>query len=553
MVSLIILSALVLFVAAYFIYGRFLDRQFDISDQKATPSHTEYDGIDRVPANKAVLLGHHFSSIAGAGPIVGPVIAAVAFGWLPALLWILIGSIFIGGVHDFSSLVASIRHRARSIAEIAREYMSTTAYKLFLTFIWLTLVYVLTVFTDLTTTTFVQDGGVATSSILFIALAVGFGITVYRIKMPVWLASLIFVPLVFAGIWLGQIIPLKIEMIPAFIAGNPAKTWNLLLIFYAFLASTTPVWILLQPRDYLSSYLLYASVLGGFIGILAGGFALEYPAYTAFHIPALGTLAPILFITIACGACSGFHSIVASGTSSKQLNKESDARAIGYGAMLIEGFVAVISLATVAILVKGDMATVQDPLYIYGSGMGKFLSTFGLPPQIGFSFGLLALSTFILTTLDTATRLGRYIFEEFFNLKGAAARYLSTLATLLLPTVFLMITLKDPNGNPIPAWKAIWPVFGATNQLLAGLALLVVTVWLKKIGKKIFYIVVPMLFMIGMTLWALVLLIFQYRLSTIGIIAAALLILALLLIVDGSLIFKNIYFPGVRLSKEHSE
>lgn len=540
MILFILLIAMVLFVSAYFLYGKFLEKRYNISDKCPTPSHTDYDGVDRVPANKAVLLGHHFSSIAGAGPIVGPIIAAVAFGWLPALLWIIIGSIFIGGVHDFSALIASIRHKARSIAEIAKEYMSPSAYKLFLAFIWLTLVYVLTVFTDLTATTFVQDGGVATSSLLFIALALGFGMFVYRFKVPVLWSSLIFVPLVFFAVWLGQQVPLSADLLPAFIGDNPAKTWDIILILYCFIASTTPVWILLQPRDYLSSYLLYSSVLGGFIGILLGGFSLQYPAFHTYYVPAMGSLIPILFITVACGACSGFHSVVASGTSSKQLNKESDAKMVGYGAMLIEGFVAVIALATVAMLVKGDPLTSQAPLTIYGTGMGKFLSTIGLPPQLGFSFGLLALSTFILTTLDTATRLGRYIFEEFFNLKDGSVRYLSTLATLILPTIFVLIAIKDPQGQPLPAWKAIWPVFGATNQLLAGLALLVITVWLKKTGKKILFVVVPMIFMVVMTVWALVLLIGEYGLSTIGVIAMALLIMAILLIVQAFLSIKKI-------------
>ena len=532
MLFLILLIPLLLFVLAYRFYGKFLVKRFDIDNNRATPSHTSYDGVDRVPANRAVLLGHHFSSIAGAGPIVGPIIAAVAFGWLPALIWVILGSIFIGGVHDFSSLVASIRHKARSIAEIAREYMSPAAYKLFLVFIWLTLVYVLTVFTDLTSTTFIQDGGVATSAMIFIALAVGFGLSVYRLKIPVLWSSFIFVPLIFIGIWVGQILPLNPSLVPVLIGENPAKTWNIVLLIYCFAAATTPVWILLQPRDYLSSYLLYFSVLAGLIGILFGGFTLQYPAYNAYYIPAMGSMIPILFITVACGACSGFHSIVASGTSSKQLNMESDARVIGYGAMLIEGLVAVIALSTVAIIMKGDPLTSKEPLIIYGNGMGKFLGILGIPPKIGFSFGLLALSTFILTTLDTATRLGRYIFEEFFLIKNSNVRYLSTLATLIVPAIFVLISLKDPGGNPIPAWKAIWPVFGATNQLLAGLALLVIVVWMKKEGKKSIFVLIPMIFMIVMTIWALALLLLEFRLSIIGFIAMALLVLAVLLIVE---------------------
>jgi carbon starvation protein len=541
MLIFILLLALGLFALAYGFYGRFLSKRFDIDDNRSTPSHTTYDGVDRVPAQRMVLLGHHFSSIAGAGPIIGPVIASVAFGWLPVLLWIILGSIFIGGVHDFASLIASIRHRARSIAEIAREYMSTTAYKLFLAFIWLTLVYVLTVFADLTSATFVQNGGVATSSIIYIMLAIGFGLSIYRLKLPILWSSFIFVPLIFAGIWIGQLIPFDASILTEYVNVNPAKIWSIILIAYCFIASVTPVWILLQPRDYLSSYLLYASVIAGLVGILFGGFSLHFPAFNAYYVPAVGSVFPILFITVACGACSGFHSIVASGTSSKQLNKETDARMVGYGAMLIEGLVAVIALSTVAIMIKGDVQAIKEPLQIYGLGMGKFLSVLGLPHNIGVSFGLLALSTFILTTLDTATRLGRYIFEEFFNIKEPRVRYFTTLATLTLPTIFVLLQLKDANGNLIPAWKAIWPVFGATNQLLAGLALLVIVVWMKKQGKKTVFVFIPMVFMVVMTVWALTLLVSEFKFNTIGIIAAALLILAVLLIREAITIILKLY------------
>ncbi len=521
-----LLSALV-FGLAYVVYGRFLEKRFDVSAGRPTPSHTDYDGIDRVPAHRAVLLGHHFSSIAGAGPIVGPIIAATAFGLAPAFLWILLGAIFIGGVHDFAALMASIRHRARSIAEIAREHLPPMSYKLLLLFIWLALVYVLTVFTDLTATTFVQDGGVATSSILFMALAVGFGLCLNRLRWRLWKASLVFVPLVFVAVEAGQLLPLSASRIPGLIGGNPAKTWDLVLLVYCFIAAVTPVWILLQPRDYLSSYLLYGSLLGGLLGILFGGFALAAPVFIGWSAPGVGTLFPILFITVACGACSGFHAIVASGTSSKQLNRETDARAIGYGAMLIEGLVAVIALATVAMLPRDSALFTKAPLQIYGAGMGKFLAVFGIPERTGVSFGLLALSTFILTTLDTATRLGRYVFEEFFGMTDTRGRYGATLATLALPAFFVLITLKDAQGNPMPAWKAIWPVFGATNQLLAGLALLVIAVWLRQTGKRAGFVIAPMLFMVIMTLWSLTLLIRQYKLSLIGIIAIILLALAI--------------------------
>ncbi|MFH1716131.1 MAG: carbon starvation protein A [Planctomycetota bacterium] len=533
MLVAILLIAVAGFSLAYVVYGRFLANRYELDDNRPTPSHTDYDGIDRIPAHKAVLLGHHFSSIAGAAPIVGPIIAALAFGWLPVVIWIILGTIFIGGVIDFSALVASIRHNARSIAEIARKYVSPLAYRLLLAFIWLTLVYVLTVFADLTATTFADDGGVASSSLMFIALAVLFGLALNKMKIPLLWASAVFVPLVFLAVWAGQKVPISASLIPEIVAGEPKKTWAVILILYCFVASTTPVWILLQPRDYLSSYLLYASVLSGFVGIVIGGFTIQYPAFTTWSVPQTGTLFPILFITVACGACSGFHSIVASGTSSKQLNKETDSRAIGYGGMLLEGVVAVIALATVAMLPKGDPLTMKAPLAIYGSGIANFLSVLGVPEKLGFSFGLLALSAFILTTLDTATRLGRYIFEELFNLKGAHSRYFSTLATLVLPTVFVLINLKDAQGNLIPAWKAIWPVFGTCNQLLAGLVALVIAVWLRKTGKKVGFILGPLFFMNIVTVWALVLLVRQHDMSSaVRVIAAVLLLLALVLIVE---------------------
>lgn len=538
MLAIIFIGAMVFFIAAYFLYGRFLARRLGVNDTRPTPSHTEYDGIDYVPTHPLVLLGHHFSAIAGAGPIVGPIIAALAFGWMPTLLWVLIGAVFIGGVQDFSVLVVSIRHKGCSLAQIARESMSPLAFRLLLLFIWLALVYVLTVFTDLTASTFVEDGGVATASVVFIVLALGFGVFVYRLKVNVIVSTLIFVPLVFLFVWLGQLMPIAPDIFRDMIGVDPKKAWCTLLMFYCFAASVAPVWILLQPRDYLCSYLLYASVFGGFLGILFGGFAIEYPAFKAFHNEQLGPLVPILFITIACGACSGFHSLVASGTTAKQINKESHALAIGYGSMLVEGIVAVMALLIVAMLSLNGELVKQEPLMIYGNGMGKFMGVFGIPAKFGFAFGLLALSTFILTTLDAATRLGRYIFEEFTNMRRGRARYLSSFATILLPLIFVMITIKDPHGNPLPAWKAIWPVFGATNQLLAGLALLVIMVWLKRNGKRTIFVFLPMVFMVAVTVWALCLLIGQYKLSLIGIISIVLLLLAILLVIESVRVLK---------------
>ncbi len=530
MLTIIFLIGVFSFILAYIFYGKYLSKVFKLDDSIKTPAHVVNDGIDYVPTNPLVLFGHHFSSIAGAGPVLGPIIAASAFGWLPALAWVILGAIFVGGVHDFSALVASIRHRARSIAEIAHDYMSRRAYLLFLAFVWLALVYVLTVFTDLTSATFVADPGVATSSIIYIILALLFGISIYIFRFPISISTIVFVSLVFASIWLGQLFPLN--FLSPFILGNLNKTWSMLIVGYCFVASITPVWILLQPRDYLSSYLLYSSVIAGFLGILIGGFSVNFPAFRAVYSGGVGYIFPMLFITIACGAISGFHSIVSSGTTAKQLNKESDARPIGYGGMLVEGLVALIALSTLMIVPATASLLKRPPLEIYATGIGRFLSIFGFSPHFGYSFGLLALSTFILTTLDTATRLARYIFQEFFGLVDPKWRYLATIATLILPAIFLLITFTSPQGVAIPAWSVIWPVFGATNQLLGALALLVITLWLIEIDRPWIFAAIPMLFMIIITVTALTLLIFQYKFSIIGIIAIILFLLAILLIFE---------------------
>lgn len=532
MLDIFFVVSAVVFIAAYFLYGKFIARKYNLNADNPTPSHTMHDGIDYVPTHKAVLLGHHFSSIAGAGPIVGPIIAALAFGWLPVLFWVIIGSIFIGGVHDFSSLVVSMRHKARSISDITNDYLSPRARRFFLLFVWLALVYVIIVFTDLTAETFINDGGVATISLFYIIIAILFGLWVYKFKLSIVSGTLIFVPFIFIMIWLGEKFPIDTVFMKG-IFGDAKKGYAVILIVYCFFASILPVWFLLQPRDYLSSYLLYASVLFGMAGIFAGGFNLNFPPFLGFYSSELGAIFPILFITVACGAVSGFHSLVASGTSSKQIDKETDACLIGYGGMLIEGLVAVIALSTVMMLGKTDSLIKSQPLLIYASGMGRFFEVIGLDKSYGLSFGLLALSSFILTTLDTATRIGRYIFEEFFNYSTKTSKFIATAVTLILPVIFSLITLNDAAGKPIPTWKFIWPLFGATNQLLGALALLVLFIWLKKSGKRAGFILIPMLFMIAVTISSLFLLILKYKFSLIGSIAIILFLLSIFLIADG--------------------
>jgi len=525
MIAAILVLSIVFFYFAYVYYGKKLGNLFDLNNEKQTPAHSLQDNIDYIPTPAPILMGHHFSSIAGAGPIVGPIIAALAFGWLPVLCWILVGAVLIGGVHDATSLIASIRYKAKSIACVAKENVSTRAYLLFLVFIWLALVYVVTVFMDLTSTTFSMDKSAASSSIMFIGIALCFGLSHYKLKIPFSLCTVAFVSMLLGSVWLGNKYPLTIP--PVF--GDVQKTWSFILIGYCFIASITPVWFLLQPRDYLSSYCLYISAFGAFLGILLGGFPVNFPAYIGFEAGSHAILYPLLFINVACGACSGFHSLVSSGTTSKQLNLETDAIKIGYGAMLIEGIVAVIALATIMIIGRTNPLCNKSPLIIYSAGMGKFFGVFGLDAKIGQSFALLALSTFILTTLDTATRLGRYILEEMCQAWDMKInRYFSTALTLVLPAIFIVITLKDVNGNPIPAWKAIWPVFGATNQLLAALTLLTVTVWLRKMEKPFFITLIPMIFMLVTSMWALVLITQSHGVSLIGVIAVSLFLLGCL-------------------------
>jgi carbon starvation protein len=527
MLTAIILIGFVLFVLAYRFYGRWLDKQFGMDPARVTPAQKNYDGIDYVPAKTPVLMGHHFSSIAGAGPIVGPIIAVSFFGWLPAVLWIILGSILIGGVHDYSALVVSIRHKAQSIAQVAKRLTSPTANKLYLVFIWLAMVYVLTAFVDLTASSFVADGGVASSSTMYIGLALLLGFFGYRLRLPLGWLSVVFVPLVFLIIWLGQTVPMGA---PAAIAhGDPKTTWALILLGYCFVASITPVWVLLQPRDYLSSFLLVACVIGGLLGIVFGNHTYDVAPFLGFNT-SIGMLFPALFITIACGACSGFHSIVASGTTAKQLNNERNARPVAYGSMLVEGMLALIAVS--AIIVAGGALDGKAPTVVFAEGMGKFVGALGVSPALGTSFGLLALSTFLLTTLDTGTRLARYILEELFGVWGMKAHVFAAVVTLVLPAWLSLTQFTDAQGAAVPVWRAIWPVFGATNQLLGALALLTVSVWLKRTGRRTFFTVIPMLFMFAVTLLALAQLVIREQFNVIGVIAGLLFVLAIVLIVE---------------------
>ena len=505
MICAIVLATMAIFIVAYLTYGRFVARQMSLGDTYRTPAHEINDGLDYVPARAPLLLGQHFSAIAAAGPIVGPILATIWFGWLPAWLWIVLGAIFIGGVHDMAALTASVRHKAASVGEIARRYLPGRTYIFFLVFIWLTLVYVIVAFTDITGQTFkaVAQGeaygpGVAASSILYLALAVVMGVLLRFSKLKLWLLTAIFLPLVLLAVWIGPQLPAPVLN---FFGGISAKQWDVFLLVYCFIASIIPMWLLLQPRGYLGGWLLYLTIFIGLAGALFGGFGIEQPALNVAGLKSLANgklLFPFLFITVACGACSGFHAIVSSGTTSKQLNKETDARAIGYGAMLLEGVVAVLALATVIMIKPGSDQLKMDPNLIYANGLAKYLGLMGVSFGVAFPFALLAFSTFVYDTLDVSTRLARYILQELTGWHGLLGGCLATAISLAAPLVFLLAAKEK-------AYLVAWPIFGTSNQMLASLTLLAISGWLISSGKRAFYVIVPMIFMLVTTMVALIL------------------------------------------------
>jgi len=520
-ILIIVGGGTVILVIAYFLYGTFISKKvFALNDENKTPAVEMEDGLDYVPTDAKFLSGQHFSAIAAAGPVTGPIIAGLAFGWVPALIWILLGTIFIGGVHDMGALVASVRNKARSITETVRQNISTRAWVLFNLFIYFTLIMIIVAFTDITTSAFVNTvdigngkmvggGAIATSSLLYLILPVIMGFLLRYTKLGLKWATIIFLPLVGVAVWVGQYIPLNLQSILGMATPADAqKVWNVIVLIYCFVAAIVPVWALLQPRGHLGGYFMYASLLVAFIGVIFGNFQIQYPAFNPKGLENPWPLMiPTLFITVACGACSGFHSLVGSGTTSKQLKKESDAKPIAYGMMLAESVVAMIALATVMMLAKDSPLVSKSPNFIYASGLGSFMSLIGISPAFGVSFGLMAFTTFVYDTLDICTRLGRYIIQELTGWKGWFGRILSTVLTGGIPLILMSITLTDAAGKPVTAWSVFWTTFGASNQLLAALALIGITVWLfntAKFKQAWLFTFLPALFMFVMSSWAFV-------------------------------------------------
>lgn len=556
---LLVIISVAILAGGYVFYGKWLCKQWGVGESKEkTPAHTLEDGVDYVPSKTPVLMGHHFSSIAGAGPITGPIGAAM-FGWVPVVLWILIGGIFFGGVHDFGALVASVRHKGQSIGEVISANMSKRAKKLFLIFAYLTLILVVAAFASIVASTFGakydESGGldkvasatnasVAMVSLLFILIAIAFGFGVYRWKMSMEVSTVLGV------VGIVAIMAIGMNFHPLYLS---TKTWMFVVGIYIAIASVAPVWILLQPRDYLSSFLLYAMLAVAAFGVIGAHPNIDpelFPAFTGFAVDngnGIQYLFPILFTTVACGAISGFHSLVSSGTTSKQLDKEENAKPIAYGGMLLECVLAVLTVCAIAYARKtGHTAGATD---IFAGGISAMVATIpGMAGMENILYTLLVLtySAFCLTSLDTATRLARFMFQEFWLEPGQTPADIREGYKKLLVNPYFSTGITVVLGVLLgmTGYSKIWGLFGSANQLLAGLGLLAVAAWLGNTGRNNKMFLFPMAFMNIVTICSLAITLK----NQVGIIAAGnadwgpyaqavfavlLIVLAVLLVIEG--------------------
>jgi len=486
----IMIFVIVLFTLGYTLYAGRLEKLIGPSRKRETPAHAKYDGIDYVPAQHwSILFGHHFASIAGAAPIIGPIIAISIWGWAPALIWVVLGTIFIGGAHDYCSLMVSVRQGGTTIADITKKYVSNNAKMVFLMFLWLTLILIIAVFVHLSAKTFVFMPETVLPSLGLIPLAVLTGYLLYGLRLNQSLITVLALAVLIVLIFIGQRVPIEL-------GANAVSTWSVVLLVYSMIASVTPVQRLLQPRDYISSFLLFFGLLFGIVGLFVNGGEIRIPAVAKPDAGSFLPMWPFLFVTVACGAISGFHSIVASGTTSKQLSNERDAKAVGYGGMVAEGLLSAMTIMVIVVSFKsiGALADVvksqAGPIGAFGAAYGQVTS--GILGGYGSFFAIIILNAFILTTLDTATRLGRYISQELFNITN---RYIATFLIIVSAGALAL------SGK----WIKIWPIFGSANQLIAALALIVITSWLMAKKKQVVYILVPTFFMLVTTMGALVL------------------------------------------------
>ena len=506
--AILAIASLSCFFASYFFYSKFLaDKIYKLDSNIVTPAHEFEDGIDYVPTNKHVLFGHHFTSVAGAAPIVGPAIAVI-WGWLPAVLWVVFGTIFIGAVHDFGCLVLSAKNKGHSIGDLTGIIIGKRARALFLTIIFFLTWIVIAVFAYIIATLFSQFPTTVLPVNIEIIVAVAIGVVIYRAKYGILIPSIIALLVLYGFIYLGMYVPLQL---PIFIAGQ-TESWVLVLLVYAFIASVLPVWLLLQPRDFINSHQLFVG-----LGIMYLGLFIAHPPMVApaLNLEVEGGLPwfPFLFITIACGAISGFHGLVGSGTTSKQLNNIKDARMIGFGSMLGEGSLGLMAIiastagfATLAAWKShytswSAAGSLDAKMSAFVNGGAYFMKEgLHLPEVFGTTLIAVLVISFAATTLDTSTRIQRYITSELgeiYNIKILTNRYAAAAIAAFTPLILIF-------GGEGLSWKRLWPIFGATNQLLAGLSLLVLTVYLYRKGRNIFYTLIPLIFLLIMTSTAMI-------------------------------------------------
>ena len=501
----IMVISIVVLVGAYLLYGRYLAKKWGIDPKAKTPAYEMEDGVDYVPTDKGVVFGHQFASIAGAGPINGPIQAAI-FGWVPVLLWLLVGGVFFGAVQDFSAMYASVKNKGRTIGYIIEKYIGKVGKKLFLAFTWLFSILVVAAFADVVAKTFngfdaagavvPANGSVAMTSVLFIAAAVLLGFIIKYAKLNTWVNTVIAVGLLVLTIVLGLNFPIYVSL----------GSWHIMIFVYIAVASIVPVWALLQPRDYLNSYLLVAMIVAAVVGIFAYNPAMNLNAFNGWKVGG-NTLFPYLFVTIACGAVSGFHALVSSGTASKQIKNEKDMLPVSFGAMLMESMLGVVALVTVGFLAtKGNVPTNMTQPQVFANAIAIFLTKLSIPEDVSRTLITLAVSAFALTSLDSVARVGRLAFQEFFidsekeekdyNMveKVCTNKYFATGITLVLAYILAKV-----------GYASIWPLFGSANQLLSALALIACAVFFKSTKRQGWMLWVPMVIMLVVTLVALTL------------------------------------------------
>lgn len=535
--------ALVVCACGYFIYGRWLVRIWGVDPNARTPAYVHEDGNDYVPSSKFTVFAHQFSSITGAGPVTGPIIAAM-FGWAPVMLWLMIGGIFFGAVQDFTALYASVKNEGKSMGMLIEQYIGKTGKKMFLLFSWLFTLLVTAAFADIVASTFngfKADGGLATPnaaaasiSMLYIVVAIAFGYFLKKCPLSEGPKLAVAIVLMIAMLWAGIEYPLYYDK----------TTWLYVVFAYMFMAAVMPMWLLMEPRDYLSVFLLLGMIASGVLGVIFTNPAIELPAFNGFVVNGQ-PLFPILFITIACGAVSGFHSLVSSGTSSKTVSNEKDMLFIGYGSMLIESILAVVSLIVVGAAATGGVMPKGTPFQIFAGAVGGFMGMFGLSAHVATCVITMCVSALALTTLDSVGRIGRMCFQELFT--SGKPEEMSSFQKLMTNKYFAtVITLFFGYLLCLGGYMNVWPLFGAANQLCAALVFISLSVFLKVTGRQGWMLYVPMAFMFLATMSALAMSIYgivkklvtgaPFGMLTDGlqlVVAIALIILALLIATNG--------------------